>query len=106
MKQIAQLLSRHTKNKDLKIEKAMGRIKDYLKKRNISSFSRSFLNNAILQYVNVSDRTKKRIATDILERLPSHNSVVTKRYLGLDKNHVDRIWRTKGRVETFYYFKE
>jgi hypothetical protein len=105
MKQIAQLLSRHTKNKEAKIEEAMIKIKAYLKKRNISAFSRSFLNNMLFQYMEASDRTKKRMVTAIIEKLPSHNSVVTKRYLGLDKNHIDRIWRTKGRVETFYYFE-
>lgn len=73
--------SGHKSKTGEKIELAIEKIKAYLQKRNISSFSREFLKSMLQSYYGLSERSMQRYATEILKKAKKTERIIEKTYM-------------------------
>lgn len=88
--------------KQERIQEIISKIKELQKKKNLTDFSRNFLNGILALYTKIENRKRQGIIKEILQFADKKERVVSKTYL--EKNGIEVVRREHFEIKTFYSF--
>ncbi len=119
---VGYLISEHKRgeNKQKQILRVVDLIKELQKQKNITDFNKSFLRNLLIDFSNLSDRSRQRKVNELLSYSKSqkqrtikkrflvgepHTEFKIKGELTTSKRHpINRVWVERNELSLFYSF--